>query len=333
MRGMNVDTLVQDLRNRGFGGLQRETVAARLDELAANPEGMTSAWDEIRAAAPAAQTRLAAAQAARRVRSRLPAKEVVLALAGLVFALVLGIVLFRPRKVVLGLSHHQVERVREDLTLAKLFAGAACDDEGGYDHYLELARAPTVAEETLACLTKMQQPGLVDAYLASMQLDDVDPLVATRKRRLAVAFLAGLGEPATADLCHALEAGNEQVKWVTERALPAQGNPTAVACVSDDTQNADPLVRVAATRALRLLIGASRIDPTRGWELLQPLTHDPDPRVRVEAINGLAMFDFPHALPALLAMEKDAEPTVASAARVMTQTLRNYRFMNPDRTY
>ena len=35
IRGMNVDTLVQDLRHRGFGGVQPETVAARLDEVAA----------------------------------------------------------------------------------------------------------------------------------------------------------------------------------------------------------------------------------------------------------------------------------------------------------
>src|ERR1043165_6676080 len=60
VRGMNVDTLVQDLRHRGFGGVHRETVAARLDELAANPEAVTSAWDEIRAAAPVAARRVAA---------------------------------------------------------------------------------------------------------------------------------------------------------------------------------------------------------------------------------------------------------------------------------
>ena len=34
IRGMNVDTLVRDLRHRGFGGVRPETVAARLDEAA-----------------------------------------------------------------------------------------------------------------------------------------------------------------------------------------------------------------------------------------------------------------------------------------------------------
>jgi hypothetical protein len=333
LKGASVDTLVQDLRNRGFGGLQKETVAARLDELAANPETATSAWDEIRAAAPAASRRVAAAQAARRVRSRLPAREVVLAVSALVFALVLGVMLFRPRKVVLGLSHHQVARVRQELTPVKLFEGEGCTDEGGYEHYLELAKASVVSEETLACLTKMQQPGMVDAYVSNLQIEDVDPLVSTRKRRLAVAFLAGLGDSATSELCHALETGNEQAKWVTERALPAQGNPAAVACVSEYTQHGDPLVRAAAASALRLLIGGEKIAPGRAWELVQPLTQDADARVRLEALNDVAMFDFPHALPAIAAMEKDGDAGVAGAARAMEQTLRNYRFMNPDRPY
>jgi hypothetical protein len=267
------------------------------------------------------------------VRSRLPAKEVVLAGAGLVFALVLGVVLFRPRKAVLGLSRHQVERVRQDLTLQKLFEGAGCTDDGGYEHYLELSSAAVVSEEALACLTKMQRPGLVDSYFASLQLEDPDPLVSMRKRRLAVAFLAGLGEPATNELCHALETGNEQARWVAARALPAQGNAAAVACISDDTQHADPLVRATATTALRLLIGAEKIPPARAWDLLQPLTRDADPRVRLEAVNAVAMFDFPHAVPALAAMEKDGEEPVKSAAHAMTEALRNYRFMNPDRPY
>ena len=107
IRGMNVDTLVRDLRHRGFGGVRPETVAARLDELAAQPEAVTSAWDEIRSAAPAASRRVAAAQAAKRVRRRLPRAQVVLAAAGLVFALGLGVVLFRPRHAGVGFSQHQ----------------------------------------------------------------------------------------------------------------------------------------------------------------------------------------------------------------------------------
>jgi WD40 repeat protein len=333
IRGMNVDTLVQDLRHRGFGGVHKGTVAARLDELAAHPEALTSAWDEIRSAAPAATRRVAAVQAARRVRRRLPRAQVVLAAAGLVFAVALGVVLFRPRHVGVSVSRHQAERTRQDLEVATLYDAGACSEEGGYDRYLELARAPVVAEETLSCLVKLRQPGLVDAYFASMQLDDPDPAASMRKRRLSIAFMTALGEPATGELCRALETGNDQAKWVAARALPAQANAAADACVIDATRHADPAVRAAATSALRLLIGAQRLTPERAWELVQPLTRDPEAKVRGEAVPAVAMFDFPHAIPALAGMEKDGEPSVASAARITTNALRNYRFMNPDKPY
>jgi HEAT repeat protein len=55
--------------------------------------------------------------------------------------------------------------------------------------------------------------------------------------------------------------------------------------------------------------------------------------VRAAAAETIAMFDWGHALPALTAMEKDADPNVATAVRNIIQALRNYRFMNPDRRY
>jgi HEAT repeat protein len=84
---------------------------------------------------------------------------------------------------------------------------------------------------------------------------------------------------------------------------------------------------------LRLLIGGGRLTPQRAWELVPPLTRDPDPKVRAEAVAAIAMFDFQHAISALAGLEKDAEPSVAAAAQATTQTLRNYRFMNPDKPY
>jgi WD40 repeat protein len=331
--GMNVDTLVQDLRHRGFGGVRRETVAARLDELAAQPEALTSAWDEIRSAAPAAQRRVAAAQAAKRVRRRLPQVQVVLTAAALVFALGLGVVLFRPRSQGVGFSLHQTERARQDLAVAKLYDTGACADEGGYEHYLELMRAPVVAEETLSCLTKLQQPGLVDTYFASMQLEDPDPSTSLRKRRLSIAFMTALGETATGELCRALQSGNDEAKWVAARALPAQGNSAADACLVEGLQNSDASVRTAAASGLRLIIGAKRLTPAQAWPLVQSLVTDGEPRVRAEAVSAVSMFDFPHAIPALALLEKDPDASVSETARIATQSLRNYRFMNPDKPY
>jgi hypothetical protein len=50
-------------------------------------------------------------------------------------------------------------------------------------------------------------------------------------------------------------------------------------------------------------------------------------------VAAVAMFDFQHAILALTGMEKDADPSVAAAARAGATALRNYRFMNPDKPY
>jgi hypothetical protein len=253
--------------------------------------------------------------------------------AAVVGALALGVALFRPRKAQLAFSAHQLARVQQDMTPAKLFAAGECADEGGYEHYLELAGAPVVGEETLSCLVKLQQPGLVDAYFAGLKLDDPDPVASQRKRRVSIAFMAALGERATTELCHALETGTEDAKWVAARALPAHASAAADRCILDNVQSQDPAVRAASATALRLLIGGQRIGPDRAWPVAQALIRDEDLRVRTEAVPTVAMFDFAHAIPALATLEKDTEPAVADTARKMTEVLRNYRFMNPDRPY
>jgi predicted Zn finger-like uncharacterized protein len=333
VRPADVDTLVQDLRRRGFGGVDRKTVAARVTELSARPDTVTSAWDEIRAAAPVAHARVAAAQAARRVRRRLPQKQIVMAAAGLVFAMVMGVVLFRPRHAQLGLSRHQAERAQPDLAVVSFLGGTDCAEEGGYQRYLELARDRVVGEDTLACLVKMQEPGLVDSYLAGMQLDDDDPTISTRQRRMAVSLMAALGEGATGELCRALETGSEDAKWVSARALAVHGNETAATCLADDTRHDDPAVRAAAAAGLRLLIARERIAAERAWAAVLPLTTDPDPLVRQVAVRAVAMFSFGEAAAVLAKMEKDGDPEVAAAARTTHEGLRNFRHFSPDKPY
>jgi len=93
-------------------------------------------------------------------------------------------------------------------------------------------------------------------------------------------------------------------------------------------------VRAAAATGLRLLMGTQRVPPARAWELAQSLARDADPRVRAEAIQVVAMFDFKHAIDILTGMgEKDGDAAVVAVAKSTTQTLRNYRFMHPDSTY
>ncbi|HUG52270.1 MAG TPA: protein kinase, partial [Vicinamibacteria bacterium] len=333
VRPADLDTLVQDLRRRGFGGVDRTTVAAQVTELTARPEAVTSAWDEIRAAAPVAHARVAAAQAARRVRRRLPRRQVVMAAAGIVFAVVLGAVLFRPRHAELALSRHQAERARQDLALVSFLGGAACAEPGGYARYVELARDRVVGEDTLACLVKLQQPGLVDAYLSGMQLDDPDPVIATRQRRMAVSLMAALDEPAPAELCRALETGGANARWVAARALAAHGGPAAAACVTEATRHPDAGVRADATSSLRLLVAREAVAPRPAWDAVQPLLSDTDPRVRRQAVRAVAMFGFDEASAALGVLETDADPEVASLARSTLEGLRQFRNFSPDKPY
>jgi hypothetical protein len=145
--------------------------------------------------------------------------------------------------------------------------------------------------------------------------------------------MTGLGERATNELCHALQTGSDQARWVATRALPAQGNTAADACILDSVQSQDPAARAASATGLRLLMGTQRLAPARAWEIAQALARDADPRVRTEASAVIAMFDFAHATAALAALEKDADPVVSDTARKTTESLRNYRFMNPDRLY
>jgi HEAT repeat protein len=183
------------------------------------------------------------------------------------------------------------------------------------------------------CLTKLNQPGVVEPYLAGLQLDDQDPLVSARQRRLAVAFLAALGDPAIGGICQGLKTASEPVKWVVVRALAASAAPDAAACLAENTQHPDAGVRAAATAGLRLLIARGRMKPQQAWDLVQPLTQDPDAKVRLEAVNAVAMFSWEHASRALAGMEKDSDAQVASVARGTLEGLRNFKNLSPDLPY
>jgi HEAT repeat protein len=84
---------------------------------------------------------------------------------------------------------------------------------------------------------------------------------------------------------------------------------------------------------VRLVIARARVKPQQVWDLIQPLTQDPDARVRLEAVSAVAMFSWEHASRVLAGMEKDADPQVASVARGTLEGLRNFRNLSPDLPY
>jgi WD40 repeat protein/serine/threonine protein kinase len=309
----------------------RETLRHETIRIAEAPAA--SAWDEIQRAAPRAAAREAAVDVVRRARRRLPRGRAIALAATIVAAVAGAIALLRPRTVELGFSHHQSELARKEAAVVDLSQrGGSCAD-GGYEQYFERARERIVSEETLGCLLRLQQPGLAEYYLRDVSLDDEERMVEARKRRNAAALLAALGDPAVPALCQALATGPEPQRGVAIRALAAQANDAARACITGALGHADPAVRAEALTGLRLLVGHAAVSATDLRALAEPLTRDPVPAVRLASTSVLALFDFEHSQAMLAAMESDADPEVASAVRGLRTALKRHRDLNPDRAY
>ena len=297
---------------------------------------VTSAWDDIRKAAPRAAAREAAVHAARSARRALPSVKTVALVAAVALALVVGVLVFRPKRASLGFSRHQSVLARKEIdpyviNLAPF--GRDCDD-GGYESYLERARARVVSEQTLACLLKTQQPGLVDAYLENVSIEDPELTVYDRKRRNAVSLMFGLGDEAVPELCRWLAGGGEAGQWVASRTLAARGSPEAADCIVNNAKTAtDPAARIAALGGLRLMMARQSIPPETAFETIKAATHDTEPQVQQAAVAVVAMLDFEHGDPVLAAMEKEATPEAAAAAHAMRERLTRYKRFNPDLPY
>ena len=84
---------------------------------------------------------------------------------------------------------------------------------------------------------------------------------------------------------------------------------------------------------MRLLLAKRALDPSRAWRLAQSAAADSDATVLLASVGLLAMFDLDHADPALAALEKDADATVAAEAKRVRYGLKQYKNFNPDRPY
>jgi hypothetical protein len=295
----------------------------------------TTAWDDIRKAAPRAAAREAAVQAARTARRALPSARTIGLVAAVALALIVGVLVFRPRRADLGISQHQSKLARKEIdpyVIGLAAYASGCAD--AYDQYLERARERVVSEETLACLLQYQQPGLVDSYLGTVSIEDSELTIFDRKRRNAVSLMVGLGETATPDLCRWVAGGSEAGSWVASRALAASGSSAAAECLLNAAQQAtDPTGRAAALEGLRLMMARDFLSADKALDAINAGTQDPDPRVQKAAVTAVAMLDFDHAIPALTAMETTATPEGAAAAKAMRERLTRYRKLNPDLPY
>jgi hypothetical protein len=234
----------------------------------------------------------------------------------------------------LGFSEHQAARAREVLDAEAFPLRSAGDCSGaGYEEYLDLARQPVAAEDTLACLLEHRQPGVVDDFLRGLTFDGLEFGVAQRRRRLATSFLAALGERDVPFVCTWLRAPDPRLRSVATYAVAAAGSRSAIECFTDAARDPDAGARAASATGIKLAIARRAIDPAQAWALAQALAADPAPEVRAAAVPLAGMFDFDHAMAALGPLAKDPDAGVAAAARSLSGGLRNFKNLSPDLPY
>jgi predicted Zn finger-like uncharacterized protein len=308
---VEVDALVADLRHRGFGGLRRETVAGKLQTMAA--EGPSSYWEEVRKSAP----RVSAVRpppAVGKVVQGIPWGRIALGFVALA-GIAIGVSSWMKPKIPLRIVPYMAKSVLGEIDPINLGAfSEPCDEPR--ETYLERARAPEVSATTLSCLARTREPGIVTDYLAEAPLSDPgDALREQRLRRNAVSLMLALGEVAVEPLCGLLGDAREPVRKLAAMALALRASPAATACLKSAIAQGDATARPTAVSALRTLLANGQIRAADGFALVQALLRDQDPAMRTAAVRALLMYNAEFAAPVVSAAGADPEPEVAQAAK------------------
>ena len=318
----DLDRLVDDLRRRGFGGLRREEVAGRLQDLTQKASSAPSFWEEVRRNAPRAEK-------SRPPARRLPRGKVA---AGTAVALAL---LFGARSWFQAAAAPALVADAVDLE-RKAARGFLIDFDGlpgdcaagDRQAYLGLAREPEVSAVTLMCLARDKDAAVVELYLHDMRIADDDRERALRHFRNAVSLMVALGPAAVDPLCGRLGDPREEVRQVAAASLAAMAAPRATTCLASVTQWPDANARLAAASVLKTVFANGQLSAGRGWKVVSKLLQDPEPALRIEALHVLRFFNSEVALPAAAHARQDPDPQVrteAAAAAADVEGLRRLR--------
>ena len=319
-----LDRLVDDLRRRGFGGLQREEVAGRLQDLTQKAGSAPSFWEEVRRNAPRVEKSRARESAWR----RLPRGRIAVG-AAVALSLLVGARTWFRGAAAPAILPEAVELERKSSRGYLIdFDGLPGECSGDRQAYLALAREREVSAVTLKCLAREKDGAIAELYLYDVQIADDDQERAFRRLRNAVSLMTALGDAAIDPLCGRLADPREEVRQVAARALAMMASPRATTCLATASQWPDAAARRAVTSVFKTVFTNGQLSAARGWKLVSSLLQDPDAGVRIEALRTLRFFNADVALPAAVRAQQDPDPLVkaeATAAATDVEGLRRLR--------
>jgi WD40 repeat protein/serine/threonine protein kinase len=310
-----VDRLVTELRHRGFGGVTRETVTGKLQDLASKERTAGAYWEEVRRHAGAAPS-------PRRPEARGPVPWRRLG-AGLLVALAVLSVAVRMWRPAPAYRTFMIERVKGKDDVIPLAAHAGDCSAGDAGYWLDQSTQVNVAPASLHCLTATGGAGVLDDYLDRVPLQALESSTVQVQQRNAVAVMVALADDAADRICARLADPRPEVSSVVRLGaahLLASGHPGVTRCTR--TLLDTPREREAATPLLSVLLAGGSVDAKVGFALLSEISRDPSPAVRVDAAQAAQMFEPAHAEPLLEAMEQDPDPAVRQAAAASRAALR-----------
>ncbi len=334
----DVERLLRDLGDRGFGWLRPDGVRRKLAEMAA-PTGA----EERPAASARAEpvVRLAATPHAR-LRRRVWVRRAAIALAIVVPLVLIASHLLGRRELRLDPDKAQARKARNLAVLlvpAQMATSGPCDPNrlDAYIHdFTEFTDRPGDVARAIYCLQKLADPRAVPPVL-----DMVRPRPPTGQpdlgigsdsravRRAVTAALAGglpipelvastlaqLGDAAVPALEDALSDRDAGVRAAAAAALALRASQASTDALRRATGDSNADVRAAVAEALPILCVSAPISLEESFGLVEGLAEDPDARVRAAAARGLSVFAGARPRRLLDKLARDEDARVREAAR------------------
>ncbi len=337
----DVERLLRDLGNRGFGWLRPDGVRRRLTEMGA-------AWGIQER--PAVSTRVEptsriAATPHARLQRRVWIRRAAIAAAIALPLVLLASHLLGRRDLRLDSAQTQARRARNMAVLlvpVQMAKPGPCDP-GRLDIYIrdftDIAGRPGDIGRAVYCLQELADPRAVPPVLDMVRpppADDQpdlgigsDPRAIRRAvtaamtgglpiPELVASTLARLGDPAVPALEKALSDRNGEVRSAAAAALALGASAASDDALRRAAESPAPEVRLAVAEALPIAVVAGPITVDEGFGLAERFAGDPDPHVRAAAARGLRFFAGARARLLLEKLAGDDDQGVrAAAARSM----------------